>query len=50
MPEVHICSYCLKRLSLGKTIMGWLGCVVCQKAVDEAILAFLKAKFGKEVA
>lgn len=42
----HLCSGCLKRQSLGKTSDGWLGCVVCQKQVDEAVAAFLKNKFG----
>lgn len=43
---VHICSNCLKRLSLGRTKWGWLGCVVCQKEVDIAIMEFLKQRFG----
>ena len=45
-PWKHLCGYCLKRLSLGETEGGWLGCVVCQREVDEAIIKFLKEKFG----
>ena len=44
--EVHICSYCLKRLSLGRTPGGWIGCFICQRKIDQAIQEFLKKKFG----
>jgi len=44
---VHLCNCCQQRLSLGQGEDGmWLGCVVCQRAVDEAIIKFLKEKFG----
>ncbi len=44
---VHLCSYCQKRLSLGLTEEDlWLGCVICQGEVDEAVESFLEKKFG----
>lgn len=42
----HLCDFCHKRLSLGNTPLGWLGCVVCQAEVDKFMLEFVRQKFG----
>ncbi|MBA7578257.1 hypothetical protein ES708_20119 [subsurface metagenome] len=42
----RLCAYCHKCPSLGRTIIGWLGCVVCQREVDTAMEEFVKEKFG----
>lgn len=42
----RLCAYCHKRPSLGRTRIGWLGCVVCQREVDTAIQELMKEKFS----
>ncbi len=43
---MKLCKICLKRLSLGRTVWGWLGCIVCQREVDAGIRQFVIDKFG----
>ena len=47
LPEIHLCNYCLIRLSLGLTQVGWLGCIECQTKVGRAVSEFLREKFGR---
>ena len=43
---MKVCIYCLKLPSLGETIIGWLGCIVCQREVDNAMEQFVRERFG----